>query len=473
MTEARNSTVEPVGTPLAGEAEFDDAATSNVLYRTLRPDAANRYPIVSRAEGVYLWDRAGNRYLDAIGGAMVVTIGHGVRSILEAIREQFDLVSFAYSGMFANEPAIRLAALLASRSPEGLNKVFFVSGGSEAVESAIKLARQYFVAAGKPSKWKFVGRWGSYHGNTLATLSVSGRPEWRRPFEPLLTPSQLIGPCSPSHCDHCRHQGRCTLRCADELEEAIRREGPDEVAGFIAEPVPAGPTTGSLPPPGYFERVREICDAYDVLFVADEIITGFGRLGTWFGADYWSVTPDMIACGKGIASGYAPLAALLVHDRVTETFARSGTTINHGFTFGGNPMSCAVALAVLRNLTDNGLITRSRELGDHLAECAQKLLDLDVVAEVRCGRGLFLGIELVDDRNGRRPFPRSAHFAQRVWQHAFERGAIVSLAHGGPRGEGGDCIIVAPPFVVTAEQIDELVDVLQGAITDAALETRV
>ena len=446
---------------------FDDATTSRVLYRTLRPDAGGRYPIVARAEGVYLWDKSGTRYLDAIGGAMVVAIGHGVTSILDTIRDQFDAVSFAYSGMFASDPAIELAELLTGHAPDGLEKAFFVSGGSEATESALKFARQYFVARGKPSKWKFVGRWGSYHGNTVATLSMSGRPEWRHPFEPLLLPFPLIDPCSPFHCHHCRNEGRCTLRCADALEETILREGPEEIAGFIAEPVPAGPVTGAAPPPGYFERIREICDRYDVLFVVDEIITGFGRLGHWFGIDEWDVVPDMIVCGKGITSGYAPLATLLVHERIAETLVKADVTINHGFTFGGNPMSCAIASAVLRHLEDEGLIERSRRLGDYFFQQASTLLDLDAVAEVRGGRGLFLGIEFVADKREQRPFPADIRFAQRVWNAALEQGVITSLAHGGPRGEGGDCAIIAPPFIVSEEQLDEIVAVMRVAILAA------
>ncbi len=455
-------------TPAAEEVAFDDPSRSHVLYRTLRPDAAGRYPIVDRAKGVYLWDKAGNRYVDAVGGAMVVTIGHGVREVLDAVSAQFDLVSFAYSGSFASAPAIELADLLVNRAPAGLTKAFFVSGGSEATESALKLARQYFVARGKLSKWKFVGRWGSYHGNSLATLSLSGRPEWRRPFEPLLLPFPLIEPCSPFHCRHCASAPGCTLRCADELEETILREGPDQVAGFIAEPVPAGPATAAAPPLEYFKRIREICDRHDVLFVADEIITAFGRLGRWYGIDEWDAVPDMIACGKGITSGYAPLAALLVGEKISETFDRDHVAINHGFTYGGNPMACAVAVAVLRYVEDHGLVERSSELGDHLFASASSLLELDCVAEIRGGRGLFLGVELVADKADRRPFPADVRFAQRVWSAALDRGLVISLAHGGPHGAGGDCAIYAPPFVISRHEIDESVDVLRASIAAAS-----
>ena len=457
--------------PQPGDAVEDDTRSSSVLYRTLRPDATGGYPIVARADGSYIWDRSGRRYLDAISGAMVVGIGHRVPAVLDAIRAQFENISFAYSGTFASEPAIDLADLLVERAPDGITKVFFVSGGSEATESALKLARQYFVARGQPSKWRFIGRWGSYHGNTLATLSASGRPEWRRSFEPMLLPFPLIGPCSPSHCRHCSAATGCTLRCADELEETILREGPDEIAGFIAEPVPAGPLTGTAPPAGYFERIREICDRYDVLFIADEIITAFGRLGRWFGISGWTAVPDMIACGKGMTSGYTPLAALLVHERVADVLTGPGITISHGFTFGGNPMSCAIAVAVLEHLQSNELVERSRRLGASLYERAQRLWELDAVAEVRGGDGLFLGVELAADRDTLRPFGPELRVAQRIASNAFDQGVIVSLAHGGPQGRGGDCAIVAPPFIVTEEELDDIVTVLHSAIaaaTDAA-----
>lgn len=446
---------------------YDSPATSHVLYRNQRRD----FPVIDRAEGVYLYDQAGKRYLDGVGGAAVVTIGHNVAEILEAIQRQWQHVCFAYGGMFTSEAHIGLANRVAELAPEELTKVFFVSGGSEATESALKLARQYFVETGRSSKYKMVSRWGSYHGNTIGALSMSARPSWKELYGPLLIDFRHIEPAYPYRCVYCRNAGSCTLRCADELERVILDEGADTIAGFIADPVVGSTLAASAAPPGYFQAIREICDRHDVLLILDEVITGFGRTGTNFGIDHWGVTPDLIACGKGMSSGYVPLGAVVVRDRFADAFAHGSGTITHGFTYGGNPLSCSIALAVQDYVREHALIQRSAELGTYLHERASRLYELRSVGDVRGGKGLFLGVELVEDRDARRPYPRELKVGERVLAAALEQGLTLYPGTGGPHGDGGDSLMLAPPFVITREQIDELLGLLASVI--ASVETQV
>ena len=446
---------------------IDRPEVSPILYRNQR----RNYPIITHADRVYLYDRDGKRYIDAAAGAGNVAIGHGVPEIVDAMKTQAEHVCYVYGRHFTTDSHIELARKVLDWAPEGMAKVFFVSGGSEAAESAIKLARQYHVERGKLSKYKIIGRWGSYHGNTLGALSSSGRAAFQEMYGPLLLDFPHIAPFGPYRCQFCRTDGRCTLACARDLERAIRQEGPESVAGFIGEPI-EGPDLGvAIPPPEYFPMIREICDRYDVLLIVDEVLTGFGRTGKPLAIDHWQVVPDMIVCGKGLSSGYVPLGAVVVHERVAAAFAHGSKVIPHGFTHGGNPLACAVGVAVLDYLEKHKLVERSAQLGSRLFEGCRKLASLASVGEVRGGMGLFVGVELVQNKDTREPYPRTQALAQTVVEVGLQNGITLIAGSGGATGLGGDCIVLAPPLVVTPDEVDTIVDLLTATIAEAQVRT--
>jgi adenosylmethionine-8-amino-7-oxononanoate aminotransferase len=443
-------------------AVVDSPRSSPIFYRNQR----RQYPVIDRGEGVFLWDREGKRYLDMMGGVAVVSIGHAVPEVIEAMSRQAERVSFAYGNHFTSEAALGLAARVVELAPPGLEKVFFVSGGSEATESALKLARQYFMEIGKTSKYKVIGRWGSFHGNTMGSLSMGGRVGWQEMYGPLLLDFPHI---SASYCYRCplgKCYPACDVACADDLERAIVAAGAETVAAFIADPIVGSTLGAAAPPPEYFRRIREICDTYDVLFIADEVITGFGRTGRNFGIDHWDVIPDMIACGKGISSGYVPLGALVVHERIADAIHHGSGAIMHGHTYGGNPQSCAIGLAVQDYVREHHLIQRSAVLGRYLYERALRLLELPSVGDVRGGKGLFLGVEFVANKATRTPFPREVRFGETLLETGLEHGVTLYAGTGGADGRIGDCIILAPPFVIDEEQIDRGIELLEASIVE-------
>ncbi len=441
----------------------DRPELSAVLYRNQRRE----FPIIERAEGVYLYDRDGKRYLDAMAGAGVVAIGHGVSQVVDAVRRQAQSVAFAYGGQFTTEVQMRLAEVVVELAPEGITKAFFVSGGSEATESALKIGRQYFVETGAPERQKVIGRWGSFHGNTLGALSASGRVPWQELYGPLLLDLPHIEPCYCYRCPLGKTYPSCGIDCAEDLEREILREGPENVAAFIAEPVVGSSLGAATPPDEYFPRIREICDRYGVLLVADEVLTGFGRTGRAFGLDHWDVAPDLIVCGKGISSGYSPLGAVLVSEQIAGALNAGSGLVVHGHTYGGNPLACSAGLAVQEYLREHSLIERSAELGTYLFERAARLLERPSVGDVRGGMGLLLGIEFVADKAERLPYPRDRKVAETVLEAGLERGITLFAGGGGDRGHAGDCIIIAPPFVITPTQIDEAIDLLEASIVEA------
>lgn len=435
----------------------------HVFYRSFRKE----YPTIERGEGVYLYDSLGRRYLDASGGAVVVAIGHGVPEIAEAMQRQMARVSFAHTSQFTNEPQERLAAALAALAPGDLKRILFVSGGSEAVEAAIKLARQYHLERGRPGKHRVVGRWQSYHGTTLGALSASGHVGRRRNSLPLLLDFPHIPPCHCYHCPFDRTYPDCRVACATELETAIRREGPDSIAAFIAEPVVGAAAGATVPPREYFPMIRDICDRHDILFIADEVMTGLGRTGRNFAIEHWGVTPDLIATGKGIASGYAPLGALLVSDRICRTIEGGSGAFAHGHTYMGHPLSCAIGLAVLEYVQRHDLIRRCAAMGEVLMRGLMSLRDHPLVGDIR-GKGLMVGVELVEDKGARRPFDRSRRAAETLAEIAFANGLIIYPGTGGADGVLGDHVLIAPPFVITEEEIGELVSSLGKSLDELA-----
>ena len=435
-------------------------ACDHVFYRNLR----KVYPVADRAEGVYIWDTRGKRYLDGSGGACVVSIGHGVPEILEAMQIQFKRVPFVHSSHFTNPAACELGNLLHAMAPdESLSRTYFLSGGSEAVESAVKLVRQYWREAGQPDKYKVISRWSSFHGNTTGALALGGHTARRRHYQPILQHTPHIEPAYCYRCSFKEVPETCDLQCADELERCIKHEDPESVAAFIAEPV-VGATAGAVvPKDGYWQRIRQICDAYEVKLIADEVMTGIGRCGRNFGIENWGVVPDLIVMAKGLSSGYTPLGAVMVKDEIHSTIKNGSGVFVHGHTYGQNPLSTATGAAVLRYIQEHDLVARSRQMGLYLMEKLAMLAKRDCVGEVR-GMGLFAGIELVRDKASRAWFDRDLHVSTQVANQAFERGLVTYPGSGGVDGIHGDHILLAPPFTITKGQIDEMVAILQDAL---------
>lgn len=417
-------------------------------------------------QGVWIYDKSGKKYLDASSGAVVVGIGHGVPEIIEVIKEQADRISYSYSVQFTNEPLENLAKELADFAPGDLSHVFFSSGGSEAIETAFKIARDYFLSTGKPSKSKIIARWHSYHGNTIGALSATGNIARRRPYSPYLLDFPRI---APPYCYRCflgKTFPDCHLACADELERTIIQEGPEQVAAFIAEPVSGSSAPGMAAPDGYYDRIREICDKYDVLFIVDEVLSGMGRTGKNFAIDHWNVVPDILVAAKGLTCGYAPLGATVVRRKIHSAIWERRDEYPHGFTYGGNPMSCAIGLAVLRYIKTHNLVERSAIMGAYLLEQLKKELgDFPIVGDIS-GRGLLAGVEFVQDRKTREPFPKSAGISSKVVASAFEDGVLVLGGGGQANGIDGDCIEIAPPFISSYENIDLIVRTLKNAIAN-------
>jgi adenosylmethionine-8-amino-7-oxononanoate aminotransferase len=421
---------------------------------------------LTRGEGIYVWDNEGKRYIDGSAGPVCIGIGHGVKEVADAVAVQMAKISFAHSSHFTTGSVVECADRLARFAPEGMSQVFFTSGGSEATEAAAKMARQYHLEKGEPSRYKVVARWQSYHGNTLGALSMSGHIGRRRRFVPMLIDFPHIPPAYCYRCWFRKTRDGCDLDCAWALDREIRANSPDHVAAFIAEPV-VGATLGTVPAPeGYFQVIREVCDSHGVLFIADEVMTGFGRTGRNFGIEHWNVRPDIIATAKGISSGYIPLGAVIASDGVFKGFKGP---FAHGHTYGSHPVACAVGAAVVEYLEKHRLVERSASLGRYLLEQLDDLRDHPSVGDVR-GLGLFAGIEFVKDKVTKEPFPPEVGFAQRVLERCFGNGLLVYPGTGSVDGVRGDHIQVAPPFVVTKPQIDEIVALLDRSIGEAERE---
>lgn len=438
----------------------------HVFYRNLR----KTYPLVDRGEGVYIWDKNGNRYLDGSGGACVVSIGHGIPEIRSAMISQADRLAFAHGTHFTSEAAIECAERLARlTSDPSLNKVYFLSGGSEAVESAVKMVRQYWREVGKPDKYKIISRWTSFHGNTTGALALGGHTGRRRHYHPLFLHTPHIEPAYCYRCPFGKQPERCDLECADQLERTIKYEGPDAVAAFIAEPV-VGATAGVLVPKnGYWQRIRAICDAYEVKLIADEVMTGVGRCGRNFCLDHWAVAADLIATAKGLSSGYTPMGAVIVKEEIHRAIQQGSGNFVHGHTYSQNPLSTAIAAAVIRYIDEHRLVERSEAMGQYLLTRLGELLELDMVGDVR-GLGLFAGIEFVQDKASKATFEPALKVNAKVAQAAFNSGLITYPGGGGADGINGDHILLAPPFIIEEEQIDDMVRILREAIVTVQRE---
>lgn len=425
-------------------------------------------PLAVRGEGCYLVDADGRQYLDAAGGAAVVTIGHGVDSIARAMTEQASRLAYVHSSQFRSAVAEDLAQRLLAMAPPGFlpgGRVFFTSGGSEAAETALKLARQYFLERGEEKRVRVVARGQAYHGSTLGALAVSGIPHRRESFAPMLPDWGRIPPCYCLRCPLGLRYPECNVDCADELDRLVSKEKKPDVAAFIFEPV-SGAALGAVPPPdGYVQRLAEICQRQGILLIADEVMTGMGRTGKPFAVNHWGVSPDIILLGKGIASGYAPLGAVLVSAQVAETIARGSGTFTHGFTYSAHPVAAAAGVAVLDYIRENKLFERVAPVGRDLMKALEPLRQLSVVGDVR-GLGLLIGIEIVRDPASLEPFPPDAHIAARIQSDALDKGVLTYPMQGCVDGVRGDHILLAPPFTVTSAMIQTIAGALVAAIED-------
>ncbi|MHA7881871.1 aminotransferase family protein [Nitratireductor rhodophyticola] len=427
-----------------------------------------RRPLVDRAEGIYLWDQEGRRMIDGSSGAMVVNIGHGNRNVLDAMKRQMDRVTFAYRLHFENEPAEDLARMAAERLPEGMDRIFFVSGGSEAVESCIKLARQWALAVGQSERWKVISRFPSYHGGTLGALGVTGYAALSDPFSPMMREMPKIpAPTAYLDRDNLTMEQR-GIKYADMLEEKILAEGPESVLAFIMEPI-GGASTGALvAPDSYFPRIREICDRYGILLIHDEVMSGVGRTGKFLGGDHWNCKPDLIALSKGFASGYCPLGAMAAPSRLVKPVLDAGG-FQHGFTYAGNPLACAAGVAVLNEIDRLGLIDNAARMGEVLKGELERLSErFPFIGDVR-GKGLLLAAEFVSDRETMKPLPKELNAHQRMVDMAYERGLII-YSRRTRGGVEGDHFLVCPPMIVTKEEIGSITAILGDTLEALAAE---
>ena len=434
---------------------------TSVFYR----DLGKVFPTAVRGEGIYLFDSSGKRYLDACGGALVVSLGHGRKDLARAMAAQAEKVAYVHGTQFTTDALEEWAEGLARLLPRELSKLYLVPGGSEATETAIKLARQYHLARGKDSKFRTLAVSPSYHGGTLGALSVTGREALRKPYLPLLSnhhhapaPYCYRCPLEKSHPD-------CGIACADALDALIREVGPETVSAFFIESVGGAATGASVPPPDYLPRVREICDRHDVLLVVDEVLVGYGRTGTFLACRPSGVVPDILLLGKGITSGAVPGGAVAVREGIARTLKEKLGSFTHGFTFSHHPVVAAVAREVLSILEREDLVARVARLERPFFAALERLKRFDFVGDVR-GRGLLAGVELVRDRKTKEPFPRSRKLVEEVASRAFAKGLIIYYGTGMANGVDGDTVVLGPPFVIEERELDDVASLLEETFSE-------
>jgi len=443
-------------------------STGRVFQRVLSGDL----PVAVRAEGSTIWDADGRAYLDAAGGAIVVNVGHGRQSVADAMERQARAFTYVHGTSFTNQPLETYARAVAPHLPVDDPAIYPVSGGSEAIESCLKLVRSYHLARREPDRTVVIARWGSYHGNTMGALDLSGREPLRRPYEPWLGRFRHVSAAYPYRAgESAAHALGDVDQLIAELETEIAAAGPGRVAAFVAEPI-VGATLGAVSPPdAYWPAVAEVCRRHGILLVADEVMTGFGRTGRWFGLDHWGVRADVLAAAKGAAGGYFPLGLAVASGDVFETITAGGGFV-HGFTYSHSPVGAAVAGEVLRILETERLVEASAAMGDRLLTLLrERLADHPAVGEIR-GRGLLVGLELVADRASRAAFPRQARMIEKVMSHARADGVLLYHGTGNADGTNGDTILLGPPFVITDDELVRVADVVALAVDRAVGDAR-
>ncbi len=437
---------------------------THILHRQI----GGTLPVAAGGSGIEIVDSTGKRYLDASGGAAVSCLGHGHPAVTQALHEQLDKLAYAHTGFFTTDVAEKLGDRLIEDAPKGLSHVYLVSGGSEAIEASLKMARQYFTERGETGRRHVIARRQSYHGNTLGALAAGGNAWRRAPFSPLLIETHHIDPCfayrfqQPGESDEAYG-----LRAANLLEEKILELGAGTVMAFVAETV-VGATSGAVPPaPGYFKRIREICDRHGVLLILDEVMCGMGRTGTLHACEQEGIAPDLMTIAKGLGGGYEPIGAVLLGKHIYETFAKGSGFFQHGHTYMGHPMACAAGLAVQETIRRDNLLANVKTMGALLQRrLGERFGNHPHVGDIR-GRGLFQAVELVEDRSTKEPFDPAVKLHAKVKKAAMARGLMVYPMGGTIDGQRGDHVLLAPPFIVTEEQIGDIVDRLGSAIDDA------
>lgn len=442
---------------------------THVLHRQL----ASVPPFAVGGHGIYIVDAAGRQFIDASGGAAVSCLGHGHPDVVQAMHDQIDRIAYAHTSFFSTPVAEELADHLIAHAPEGMSHVYLVSGGSEAVEAALKLARQYFVEIGQPQRRHFIARRQSYHGNTLGALAVGGNAWRRRQFAPLLIEVTHVSPCYEYRERRADETAEgYGARLEQELEQTITRLGPESVIAFCAETV-GGATAGALPPvPGYFRRIRDVCDRHGILLIADEVMCGMGRTGTLHAVEQEGIAPDLMAIAKGLGGGYQPIGAVLAQQRIIDAIASGSGFFQHGHTYIGHPVACAAALAVQKVIQRDGLLAQVQRQGSRLRQRLVAAMGSHPhVGDIR-GRGLLMALEFVEDRGSKRPFDPALKLHARVKAEAMARGLLVYPMGGTVDGRLGDHVLLAPPFIVTQDEIDTIVDRLAAAVDAASASVR-
>lgn len=430
----------------------------NMFYR--HPYAAPL--LIERGEGVYLYTSEGQTILDASGGPLVVSIGHGRKEIGKVAAALFEKLDYVLP-VYATEGSIELTKRIKRMTPDPLNRVCYTCGGSEAVELAIKLTRQYHVISGNESRYKYIGRKRSYHGGTCATLSVGATEARKEPFRPLLWDSPHIEACYCYRCPFDKEYPGCTMECAADLERCIEEEGPETVAAFIAEPIGGACGAANVPPPEYFPAIREICDKYGVVFIADEVITGFGRTGKATAMEHFNVVPDIMTFAKGASSGYAPLGGIVAQDYILEEFEKQEKEFSSIFTFSSHPLSCAIGNAVLKIVEEEKLIERVASMEQYISDSLAQLYECPIVGDIR-GKGMLWGIEFVKDRETKEPFPAEEGITNQVLAGVMQKGIFLYPGIGKDEEGRGDAVMFSPPFIITEAEIDTVVNALREVL---------
>lgn len=434
---------------------------SNVFHRRLNYD----YPLITHGKGIYLYDKAGKKYIDGSGGPAVVNIGHGVKDIAEAAKKLASRFSYLYGSQFSTEDMEDYAKELCSIAPRDLKKVFFVSGGSEAVETAIKLARQYHYDLGHKEKYKVISRRPAYHGNTVFSLSLSSKENMKKIHEPLLFKFPTVPAPFCYRCPFDKIYPDCKLQCAWHLEKVIKKAGPQTVSAFIAETIIGSTAPVVIPPPEYFPIVRKICNKYNILLILDEIMVGFGRTGKWFAFQHWNPVPDIVVVGKGISGGLVPLAAVFCKEKIIKTLQKDNGNFTHGFTFTNNPFTTGIGREVLKYIKKHNLIKQSEIKGKYLLSRLKSLKKLEIVGDVR-GIGLLVGVEFVENKNTRKPFSRKKQVGEKIVQTALEKGLSILFGLSFTKDSKGDAVVISPPFIITKKEIDKIVRILKQSILE-------
>ena len=433
----------------------------NVFYRNLH----NSFPIITHGEQAYLYDTSGNRYLDASGGAAVVNIGHGMKEIAAAVSSQAQKAGYINGTQFSHVPVETLATLVSEFLPFPNGKVYFLTSGSEAIEASIKLARQYWVERGRPSKHHVIARKPSYHGNTLAALSLSDRRHYKEIYGPMLMKTSMV---PAPYCYRCfcgEVYPSCGIKCAVELEKQIQVIGGENVSAFLTEVIGGGSTGAAVPPPEYFSDIQKICDQNEILLIVDEIMTGIGRTGEWLACHHFDLKPDIIVMGKGLTSGYIPLSAVAAPDRIVDILYSKGRSFMHAQTFAHHPVGCAAGVATLDYIKNNNLLLKCNTLGTLLKETISSISSDNDVGDIR-GKGLLIGIEFVQDKDSRTPFPRELDYAGKFVANALKNGLVVWPNVGHADGINGDLILLAPPFIIEQEEVSLINRVLNETLEE-------